>query len=100
MKLNVIFNSFAIIGSTILLLCLIPQLIRLYRTKSSHDISLLWLLMTMLGLGFLIMYTFYFKLYSLGIPIILQLFLYTIMLIMKIRYDHLAEKQLKSISII
>lgn len=89
MALNTLFKSFAIAGSTILVVCIIPQLSKVYQSKSAKDISYSWIILTKLGLMFLCLYSFYFELWEIFIPILVQLVLFTCLLFLKRHYDNI-----------
>ena len=84
-----LFKAFGTFGSLSLLVCLIPQIYKLYKTKHAGELSLWWLILTIVGLSFLTMYGFYFKLWEVSIPIILQLLGFFTILGMKIYYDRI-----------
>jgi len=84
-----IFKSFAIIGSSILVLCVLPQIMKVYKNKSAKDISNGWLILTMMGLVFLCFYSFYFELWEIFFPILVQFFLFLFLVFLKKYYDNL-----------
>ena len=81
-----VFRSLAIAGSSVLTLCIYPQISKVYRKKSGKTLSLKFLIFVILGLTLLVTYGYYFKLWELAIPITLQASLYFVLLVMKFYY--------------
>jgi MtN3 and saliva related transmembrane protein len=61
METSLIFEILGIVGSLILCVSAIPQIVKTYRTKSSGDLSILYLATLMLGLILLMVYSIYVK---------------------------------------
>ena len=61
METSLIFEILGTVGSLILCASAIPQIFKTYRTKSSGDLSFIYLATLMLGLMFLMMYSIYVK---------------------------------------
>ena len=84
---------FAYIGGTLVICCLIPQIIKSYRTKSTKDLSLYMVVLALLG-GF--SYTFFGLLIG-SMAIILTNVIYCILaiiqLFLKIRYSQTHNKK-------
>lgn len=78
MNFKFIFKSFAFIGSTILILCFIPQILKIYKNKSAKDVSFSWIILSIIGMIFVAIYSLYFKLWEIFFPLIIQIFLYSI----------------------
>jgi MtN3 and saliva related transmembrane protein len=61
MKTSLIFELLGTTGSLILCASAIPQIIKTYMTKSSGDLSFMYLATLMLGLMLLMVYSLYVK---------------------------------------
>ena len=61
METSLIFEILGTAGSLILCASAIPQIIKTYRTKSSDDLSIVYLATLMLGLMLLMVYSIYVK---------------------------------------
>lgn len=75
-------DAIGIIGGTTLALCLIPQLLKLYQTRSAADLSYLFLLLYSLGLSLKLVYYVDLREWPAAVPIMVELgmgsFLYVI----------------------
>ena len=85
--LDIIFTINGYIGGGLLSLCLIPQLIKTIKTKSTKDISYIWQGLSMLGLSMIEAYGIYFLLYPVFIPILLEFILMLSLTVLKYVYD-------------
>ena len=61
METSLIFEILGTAGSLILCASAIPQIVKTYRTKSSGDLSILYLITLMLGLMLLMVYSIYVR---------------------------------------
>jgi MtN3 and saliva related transmembrane protein len=61
MKTSLIFEILGTAGSLILCASAIPQIVKTYRTKSSGDLSIMYLAILMLGLMLLMVYSIYVR---------------------------------------
>ena len=61
METSLIFEILGTTGSLILCASAIPQIVKTYRTKSSVDLSILYLITLMFGLMLLMVYSIYVK---------------------------------------
>jgi MtN3 and saliva related transmembrane protein len=61
MKTSLIFEALGTTGSLVVCFSAIPQIIKTYRTKSSDDLSILYLGILMFGMGLLQLYSLYVK---------------------------------------
>ena len=61
METSLIFEILGTAGSLILCASAIPQIVKTYRTKSSGDLSIMYLATLMLGLMLLMVYYIYVK---------------------------------------
>jgi len=61
METSMIFEILGTVGSLILCASAIPQIIKTYRTKSSGDLSILYLITLMVGLILLMVYSIYVR---------------------------------------
>lgn len=85
--MQIIFDIIGILGSTILVCSLFPQIIRIYHRKHASDLSYIWLLVSMIGQICLIIYGLYFQILIIWIPLSIQLISFTTMLLLKINYE-------------
>ena len=93
--LDIIFKINGYIGNIILALYLIPQLIKTIKTKSVDDISYIWQFLSLTGLGFVISYSIYFNLHPIYIPVGLEFFMVSLLIILKYHYTILNKKSNK-----
>ena len=61
METSLIFEILGTVGSLILCASAIPQIVKTYRTKSSGDLSIIYLATLMFGLILLMVYSIYVK---------------------------------------
>ena len=61
METSLIFEILGTAGSLILCASAIPQIVKTYRTKSSGDLSIMYLATLMLGLMLLMVYSIYVR---------------------------------------
>jgi MtN3 and saliva related transmembrane protein len=61
MKTSLIFELLGTVGSLILCASAIPQIVKTHRTKSSGDLSFIYLATLMLGLMLLMVYSIYVR---------------------------------------
>ena len=61
METSLIFEILGTAGSLILCASAIPQIVKTYRTKSSGDLSIVYLATLMLGLMLLMVYSLYVR---------------------------------------
>ena len=82
-----VYNYFGLIGSIILSLSIILQVVKTYNNKSADDLSYRWLLSTVVGLILVNMYAINFDLWSLYIPGVVELFFVFILICLKRLYN-------------
>lgn len=86
----IITNNFYITGiSLIFLIALFFQFIKIISTKSTHDLSLIWIILTTIGTVCSFIYGLYYNVPSVYIVNGLQMCLSPMMLILKLYYDKL-----------
>lgn len=95
--LDILYRTFAIIGSVILIICIFPQIFKIYKNKSAKDVSNKWICLTLLGLIFISIYASHFKLFEILIPIIIQIILFISLFFMKKYYDRFQLLQSQSV---
>ena len=61
METSLIFEILGTVGSLILCASAIPQIVKTYRTKSSGDLSILYLITLIFGLMLLMVYSIYVR---------------------------------------
>ena len=94
--LDIIFEINGYIGSITLALCLVPQLIKIIKTKSVDDISYIWQFLYLIGLGFVISYSVYFNLPPIFIPVGLEFFMVSLLTFLKYYYTYSKNNKLKN----
>lgn len=85
------YDIVGLIGSFIISAALVPQLTKVYRTKSADDISYPFVCMYITGLSLMGVYGFGESLWPIYIPSTLELLGGISLLVMKIRYDNHPE---------
>ena len=86
-------------GGIILSICLIPQILKIYKTKKVDNISLLWQLMYISGILLHLVYAFYYNLIPIYIPTIIELCLILFLIFLKILYRNNDIKKNETVSI-
>ena len=81
------YEIIGLIGGLIFPICLIPQLTKTYKRKTADDLSLVWLLMTIIALILHLIYALAEKLLPLYIPLTFELTEMIILVGMKRKYD-------------
>lgn len=81
------YEIIGLIGGLIFPICLIPQLTKTYKRKAADDLSLVWLLMTIVALILHLIYALAEELLPLYIPLTFELFEMLILVGMKRKYD-------------
>ena len=61
MSVQTVFEFLGITGSLIICGSVIPQVIKTYRTKSAHDLSIMYLMTLMIGIILLTVYSVYVR---------------------------------------
>jgi len=79
-------DSIGYSGGIILSICLIPQIIQIYKTKHVENISYLWQFMYIIGIILHLYYGIYYNLLPIFIPTIIELCFIIFLLILKIMY--------------
>ena len=86
-------DALGFIGGVILSICLLPQLIKMFRKKSAKEISLSFTLLFFTGLLLSALYMTLIKAYAGAIPIWVETFFSMILMMGKIYFDTSAAKQ-------
>ena len=71
--IDLIFKIIGCTGGFLLGLCLIPQIIKSIKTRSTKDICYAWTIIYSIGLILLIVYAVYYELWSIYAPACLEL---------------------------
>ncbi|MDW7998276.1 MAG: SemiSWEET transporter [Thermodesulfovibrio sp.] len=79
-------NLIGIIAGAITTSALIPQALKIYKTKSARDISLGMFIFMALGISLWLFYGFLIKEFPVILANTISLFLISLIIIMKIRY--------------
>lgn len=82
-----IFKSFASLGIAISIFSAIPQIIKICKTKNSNDLSLIGMMINLVGIIFMQIYAFYFKLWEVFAPNMLSVFFVLVQIFLKYKYD-------------
>lgn len=84
---DVVFDVLGLTGGLTLSLCLIPQIIKVLKTKSVNDLSLSWLFISFLGLIQMQIYVIYYVLIPLLISLTIEIILIIILISLKFLYN-------------
>ncbi|KAL2915766.1 hypothetical protein HK105_204713 [Polyrhizophydium stewartii] len=68
-------DIFAYVGGVFLSLCIVPQLVVVWRHRSAEGVSLLWILSYLLGLSLTLVYMVMLSAWAGAVPVIAQLVL-------------------------
>ena len=82
-----IYEIFGYLGGLILTLCLVPQIMKTYKTKKADDISTVWEYLYFIGVTFYIIYAIDKDLPPVYIPAFLELIFIIILFYLKRKYD-------------
>ena len=82
-----IYEFFGYLGGLILTLCLVPQIMKTYKTKKADDISTVWEYLYFIGVTFYIIYAIDKDLPPVYIPAFLELIFIIILFYLKRKYD-------------
>tara|TARA_B100000315_G_scaffold167949_1_gene156462 strand:+ start:991 stop:1368 length:378 start_codon:yes stop_codon:yes gene_type:complete len=82
-----IYDFFGYLGGLILTLCLVPQIMKTYKTKKADDISTVWEYLYFIGVTFYIIYAIDKDLPPVYIPAFLELIFIIILFYLKRKYD-------------
>ena len=82
-----IYDFFGYLGGLILTLCLVPQIMKTYKTKKADDISTVWEYLYFIGVTFYIIYAIDKDLPPVYIPAFLELIFIGILFYLKRKYD-------------
>tara|TARA_Y100000590_G_scaffold443622_1_gene573290 strand:+ start:887 stop:1246 length:360 start_codon:yes stop_codon:yes gene_type:complete len=82
-----IYEFFGYLGGLILTLCLVPQIMKTYKTKKADDISTVWEYLYFIGVTFYIIYAIDKDLPPVYIPAFLELIFIGILFYLKRKYD-------------
>ncbi|RLN48651.1 hypothetical protein BBJ28_00020789 [Nothophytophthora sp. Chile5] len=89
---SVAFKTVGLIGSFVISSALVPQMRKVYKTKSAKDISLLFQVLYVVGLGMILIYGFGESLWPIYIPATVEELAAVTMLCMKLYYDRRSTK--------
>ncbi|RLN31461.1 hypothetical protein BBJ28_00026735, partial [Nothophytophthora sp. Chile5] len=87
------FDIVGLIGSFMISASLVPQIIKVYRTKSAKDLSRSFQLLYVAGLVMLVVYGIAEALWPIYIPVLIELVGGCTLLVMKFIYDSRETKQ-------
>lgn len=83
-----IFKSIASLSIVVCISSQIPQILKIYKTKSSTDISRTSLIINLSGIVLMQTYAFYFNLWEIFIPNVVSCMFVVVIIIMKSCYDN------------
>ncbi|KAE8882636.1 hypothetical protein PF005_g27640 [Phytophthora fragariae] len=92
------FQILGFLGSLLLAASLVPQMMKIYKTKSAKDISLSYQIAYVLGLAMIVVYGFGRWLWPVYIPTTIELCAALVVFSMKIYYDW-QEKDLDAMDV-
>ncbi|GMF10923.1 unnamed protein product [Phytophthora lilii] len=90
--MGVAYQTIGMIGSFVIASSLVPQMHKVYKTKSAKDISLRFQLLYCFGIGLILVYGFGENLWPIYIPASVEELAGIIMLAMKLYYDRESTK--------
>lgn len=70
---NKTVDALGYVGGIILSVCMIPQIYKIYKTKNVENISYIWQIMYIIGIGFHLYYSIYYKLLPILIPTVIEI---------------------------
>ena len=82
-------DSIGYAGGVILSICLIPQILKIYKTKHVENISYIWQFLYFLGISLHLYYGIHYQLLPIYIPTIIELFLILVLVSLTIYYSHI-----------
>ena len=86
-SLDLLFEIFGYSGGFILGLCLLPQIYKSIKTKTTKDISFGWQFLYGCGLSLILSYAVYNKLHAVYIPGFVELLCIFLLIGLKLKYD-------------
>lgn len=86
------YKIIGMLGSFVISSSLVPQMYKVYRTKSAKDISLSFQTLYVTGLAMILLYGFGEDLWPIYIPATIEMVAAVTMLVMKLYYDRRADK--------
>ncbi|KAG7380718.1 hypothetical protein PHYPSEUDO_006900 [Phytophthora pseudosyringae] len=90
--MGVAFQTIGMIGSFVIASSLVPQMLKVYKTRSAKDISLRFQLLYCFGIALILVYGFGEDLWPIYIPASVEEVAGLVMLAMKLYYDRDAMK--------
>ncbi|GMF10924.1 unnamed protein product [Phytophthora lilii] len=87
------FNILGLVGSFMISASLVPQIVKVYRTKSAKDLSRSFQLLYVAGLILVAVYGLGESLWPIWIPVVIELAGGLTLLVMKVIYDGREAKQ-------
>ena len=85
-------------GGLLVSVSLFPQIWKTYQTRNTKDISFKYQLIYAIGLGGIILYGLYFKLWPIYIPTIVELVSLLILTFLKLRFEGLGNVRESTLS--
>lgn len=86
------YKIIGMLGSFVISSSLVPQMYKVYRTKSAKDISLMFQSLYITGIAMILIYGFGEDLWPIYIPAVIEMAAGIVMLAMKLYYDRYANK--------
>lgn len=89
------YDLLGMMGSLVISASLVPQISKVYRTKSAADLSLSFQSLYLLGIIMILVYGYGEMLYPIYVPVSIEFVGALIILIMKLYYDYEEAKNAK-----
>lgn len=86
------YDLLGMMGSLVISASLVPQIAKIYRTKSAADLSLSFQSLYLLGIVMILVYGFGEMLYPIYVPVSIEFIDALVVLIMKLYFDHQEAK--------
>ncbi|KAG7395519.1 hypothetical protein PHYBOEH_003659 [Phytophthora boehmeriae] len=86
------YQTIGMMGSFVIASSLVPQMHKVYKTKSAKDISLRFQLLYIFGIALILVYGFGEDLWPIYVPASVEELAGIVMLFMKLYYDHWSIK--------
>ncbi|KAF4323532.1 hypothetical protein BBO99_00004740 [Phytophthora kernoviae] len=91
-KMGLAYQTIGMMGSFVIASSLVPQMHKVYKTKSAKDISLRFQVLYVFGLALILVYGFGEDLWPIFVPATVEELAAIVMLGMKLYYDHWSTK--------
>lgn len=86
------YDLLGMMGSLVISASLVPQITKVYRTKSAADLSLSFQSLYLLGIVMILIYGYGEMLYPIYVPVTIEFVGALVILVMKLYFDHQEAK--------